>query len=554
MTKEESQAVKTLTPIDVVQKNNPLVKGIAETSTKWNKRWPDIERPWPVEGTFNLDVINILRVLITAHKAGEKKGKKGKARVEKRTTELAMLQLFEYEGHRLLTAARAKNKLAKIEVAKNLKKTEELMEKVNSPFSHISAVKSPPPYEKEVEYTPVYPQLPVINHEGKYKIKDDYKQTVEKGKAKTIIHMYPSSKNKTKKTYMDNRTNDSDTDGAIGGYNPTIKRMLTKAEKRGIKASQVKESDQVSSSESTDEDDDDNPDDCSSLVRSQCPPSHFDSSDTGTPEHQQSLDSRMKELQMMETSFVRKGDSLLKSPAYYLRSKASESSDKMLPVLVRGHNLDYKPWQNSDMTDILEKLPTLQDGAHAWISKLEEILVGTQPAMGDMKRLLASLLGIPAMEEILQKAGLQRYIDTAVNDPELFSAHRGRFWTALRETFPTNMHPDNILIEPLGPQENPRAYVTRAHQVWRNVTGSDPDLNQMEQSILRTKIQKGLPASVRSRLAEVVGLGSMTKSVYTDHIAHQVELYRKKEQDQREQDQDTLRKFTQLQLTNRGVK
>lgn len=184
------------------------------------------------------------------------------------------------------------------------------------------------------------------------------------------------------------------------------------------------------------------------------------------------------------------------------------------------HNLVYKPWQNTDMSDILEKLPTLQDGANPWISKLEELLVGTQPAMGDIKKLLVSLLGVSAMKEILQEAGLFCYAATAVNDPELFSAYRGWFWGALRDVFLTNIHPDNILIEPLGQQENPR---TSGYYV----TGNDPDLNQMEsmQSILRDKIQKVLPLTVCSVLAEVVGLGSMAKGVYTDHIAHQVELY-----------------------------
>jgi len=176
--------------------------------------------------------------------------------------------------------------------------------------------------------------------------------------------------------------------------------------------------------------------------------------------------------------------------------------------------------------------------------------VGTQPATGDIKRLLANILGVPAMEEILQKAGLHRYVGTAVYDSELFAANRGRVWRAVKDTFPTNVHPDNILIEPLGQEENPRAYVSRAHQVWRNVTGNDPEANQMEQSILRAKIQKGLPVPVRSKLAEVVGLGSLAKSIYTDHIAHQVELYRKKVHDQKEQDQETLRKLNQIQLVD----
>ncbi|KAL6467932.1 hypothetical protein MHYP_G00236090 [Metynnis hypsauchen] len=173
---------------------------------------------------------------------------------------------------------------------------------------------------------------------------------------------------------------------------------------------------------------------------------------------------------------------------YVLRSRKGKKPEKMCPVVIRGQSLEYKPWQNTDMSDIFEKLPTLQDGAYPWIMV---IMVATQPAIGDIKRLLANLLGVPAMEEILQKAGLNRYVGTAVNDPELFSPIRGRMCRALRETFPTNVHPDNIFVEPLGQEENPRAYVSRAHHVWRNVTGNDPDLNQMEQSILRAKIQKG---------------------------------------------------------------
>lgn len=147
-----------------------------------------------------------------------------------------------------------------------------------------------------------------------------------------------------------------------------------------------------------------------------------------------------------------------------VESRKGKALEKMCPVVVRGQNLEYNPWQNTEMSDIIEKLPTLQDGAYPWISKLEEVLVGTQPAMGDIKGLLANLLGVPVMEEILRQAGLNRYVGTAVNDAELFAASRGRMWRTLRHTFPTNMHPDNILIEPLGPEENPRAYVAKAHQ------------------------------------------------------------------------------------------
>lgn len=73
-------------------------------------------------------------------------------------------------------------------------------------------------------------------------------------------------------------------------------------------------------------------------------------------------------------------------------------------------------------------LPILQEGTHPWILKLEELLIGTQPAAEDIKRVLANLIGVSAMEELLQKAGTPRFIGTAVNDVELFSAHRRHFW------------------------------------------------------------------------------------------------------------------------------
>lgn len=272
-----------------------------------------------------------------------------------------------------------------------------------------------------------------------------------------------------------------------------------------------------------------------------------------TPKGRKALEDQLQELQIQKKE-LRKPSSQKLDKEYTLRPRKGKKPDKMCPVVIRGQNLEYKPWQSTDMSDILEKLPTLQDGAHPWISKLEELMVGTQAAVGDIKRLLANILGVPAMGEILRRAGLNRYVGTAVDDSELFAATRGRVWRALKDTFPTNIHPDNILIESLGQEENPRAYVSRAYQVWRNVTGNDPEESQMEQSILRAKIQKGLPLPVRSKLAEVVGLGNMAKGVYTDHVAHQVELYRKKEHEQKEQDQETLRKLNQIQLVDNKKK
>lgn len=116
----------------------------------------------------------------------------------------------------------------------------------------------------------------------------------------------------------------------------------------------------------------------------------------------------------------------------------------MAPVLVPGQSLQYKPWQNTDMSDIIEKLPILQDGTQPWFAKLEEVLTGTQPALGHMKK-----QGVPGVEDHLERAGLHPHITTTVHDADLFPAYRCQLWRALRATFPTNTHPDNIVIEPL---------------------------------------------------------------------------------------------------------
>ncbi|XP_047448301.1 uncharacterized protein LOC125012407 [Mugil cephalus] len=406
--------------------------------------------------------------------------------------------------------------------------------------------------------------------------------------------MYPSTKSKKKTTRLETGgrlrikrmdfgevEDQSDEEEAIGGYDPAVRRLLARAERRGgttgrrmeLRDESEGEGESGSENEIENEDSDEESESPTLLKSAKIKTAYREEERRQilreveenidrccrcldkciTPKGRKALEDQLQELQIQKKELRKTGSQKL-DKEYELRSRKEKKPGKMCPVVIRGQNLEYKPWQSTDMSDILEKLPTLQDGAHPWISKLEEIMVGTQAAVGDIKRLLANILGVPVMGEILQRAGLNRYVETAVNDSELFAANRGRVWRALKDTFPTNIYPDNILIEPLGQEENPRAYVSRAYQVWRNVTGNDPEESQMEQSILRAKIKKGLPLPVRSKLAEVVGLGNMAKGVYTDHVAHQVDLYRKKEYDQKEQDQETLRKLNQIQLVDNKKK
>ena len=84
---------KVITPVDIVVKNNPLIRDVEHISRKWHKRWSDIDLPWPRNGTFNPEVIKTLQVLVSTYKTDEKTGKKGLKRKSKRQLELGILEL-----------------------------------------------------------------------------------------------------------------------------------------------------------------------------------------------------------------------------------------------------------------------------------------------------------------------------------------------------------------------------------------------------------------------------------------------------------------------------
>jgi len=301
------------------------------------------------------------------------------------------------------------------------------MREINKPFSHTLPVQCPPPYEMTNKYADIYPQLPMITQEGNYQIEDDEERIIEAGKATTTITMYPTSRSKTgkvqtgrksgsKKTTDKRGYDQTDTEGAIGGYDPKIKRMLEKAETRGKIRSKkaIMEQDEPSGTESGSRDEDSDRR-CSPLFEHYNPLSSEDQELRGeirtiraemeqcrrdlnraiSLENQQCVEDKLQSLYITKKE-LQKRRTLHSSPRRYeLRTRGVK---KMAQVLVRGQNLEYKPWQNTDMTIIIVKLPNLQSGAHPWISKSEEAWVGLQPAIGDMKRLLANLLGVPAVE------------------------------------------------------------------------------------------------------------------------------------------------------------
>lgn len=258
--------------------------------------------------------------------------------------------------------------------------------------------------------------------------------------------MNPSSKSKKKMKHLETkgklrsrRTNDDDDDDQseseeiMDGYDPVIKQVLARVGKRGDEKwrKQKDTKDQTSDvSENGDSDED--------LEGKGATVSCFTT--TALEEMERDLEQCLSYLEKLtkleEIRELEELEDQLEKLKIWRKKGQKKGSQK-------AKNLEDKPLQSTDMSDILDKLPALQAGAHLWISKLEEISRGTQYTIGDIKRLLTNLIGIPAMEDIFQKARLNRYVGTAVHDLELLAASRSRLWRALRDGFLTNVQYSN---------------------------------------------------------------------------------------------------------------
>ncbi|KAL0147796.1 hypothetical protein M9458_056873, partial [Cirrhinus mrigala] len=242
---------------------------------------------------------------------------------------------------------------------------------------------------------------------------------------------------------------------------------------------------------------------------------------------EEELRRRIKETE----EFVQETDKVLKS-SESLGSKGEEgvkewSRDdeqgrlrpltKQLPILIKGAQGQYIPWASQDLEGLVTRLPDMHEGAGKWIRVFEEETMGKLLAVGDIKALLAKIIGGAKMEEILQASGLERAVNSHYIDGTVYDVFRPAVWQALRAEYPTR-------------------------------TEGNPEGDPLMATLFRNAIIEAMPQTVKSKLEDVVGLNSKTHKEFCDHVSHAVELYRKNEQKLLNQEKELQRKLTQLQL------
>lgn len=219
----------------------------------------------------------------------------------------------------------------------------------------------------------------------------------------------------------------------------------------------------------------------------------------------------------------------------------------MCPILVKGTNINYVPWQMLDLNGLLARLPNIHEGATRWIRAFEEQTTGLMLAMGDIKAILARVMGTTAMNNMLNEGDLCFATDPD-NDGVTFNPYRNRVWELLRKQYPTNVDPSVLKGEGIAEGENPAAYVERQLKRWHEETESDPNENAVMRTLFRSALMAALPERVKERLEKTVGIHSMSHIMFRENVCHAIGIHRKELLKAQENERNAQRKLTQLHI------
>ena len=227
--------------------------------------------------------------------------------------------------------------------------------------------------------------------------------------------------------------------------------------------------------------------------------------------------------------------------------KAPDTLPGNYPILVKGQQVQYQPWGSQDLEGVISKLPNIHNGVSKWARTFEELTVGKLMAVGDLKALLARVLGLSKMESVLRNGGLD--IMDGMYDGTTLDRYRVEMWATLRREFPTHIDHKNMRGLPIGDTENPASYLQAQVDRWRMETDEDPEIHPVFSVMFRNSVIETLPSQIKAKLEDVVGLStSGSHRDFNDHLVHAVDEYRQNKQRIQEQSKEVQRKLYQLQL------
>ncbi|CAB1312096.1 unnamed protein product [Coregonus sp. 'balchen'] len=172
-----------------------------------------------------------------------------------------------------------------------------------------------------------------------------------------------------------------------------------------------------------------------------------------------------------------------------LRERGLNSQMPLRPTADQQHE-EYQPWKMTDLTALMDQMPSLHGGASAWLLQLQTLTSGFRLALADMKALLARATDHTTMTVLTREAGLEK--SGGVTPPEVY---RTVLWEVLRRAYPTERNHATLTSFTIGPGEQPAAYLDRAKTTWRTVHDEPYDHSDTTCSMWKEMVVSGTPTA-----------------------------------------------------------
>lgn len=207
------------------------------------------------------------------------------------------------------------------------------------------------------------------------------------------------------------------------------------------------------------------------------------------------------------------------------------------------HYLEYQPWKMTDLTTLMEQMPSLHGGASAWLLQLQTLTSGLDLCLGDMKALLARATNHGTMNGIMTAA------DLGAQPPTLpLDRFRTVLWDELRRAYPTERNHATLSSFTINPGEHPAEYLDRAKSTWRSVHDEPFDHTDTTLNMWKEMVVNGCPGDVKTKLRGTVGLIALPLTQFNAHVHHHVGQHNKDRGGSENQVQSLQVQLLKLQL------
>lgn len=178
----------------------------------------------------------------------------------------------------------------------------------------------------------------------------------------------------------------------------------------------------------------------------------------------------------------------------------------------------------TDLTTLMEQLPSLHGGASAWLLQLQTLTSGLRLCLGDIKALLARATDHGTMASLIKEADLNSAPPSAP-----LGDIRQVLCEVLRRAYPTERNHATLSSFTITPGEQPAAYLDRAKTTWRTVHEEPYDHTETTLSMWKEMVVNGCPGEVKVKLRNTVGLMALPLQQFNSHAHHHLtQFYKEK--------------------------